>query len=421
MKTTFWWPRQLLIGWINLALTAPLIYLFIGLPLVMREHGWSATQIGLMQMTGLPALAKFLLAAPIDRWQVGRDTYRNWGMLLGVGYIATLLLLSAHDLADTPFVLLFVLAMAVSLFGTWVDLPINALAIRILPQTQRMQAGAIRSTATSLAAIVGGGLMLILHSRTGWATPLLVLSLGVLSAVLLLPLLSASATLAPSPTEHRDALISRPGMGQWLAWFTQPGHRAWTVLLILYFPLISTVWVFLKPLMLDQGFSPERIAQIVGVGGGIVAAVSSLAGSYVSRKWGVRVALPLFAAGNLLTLGTLTASTLLSWGPDAMAVAALLVALMMGACGGLVFGLMMYHVRPGLSALDYGIQSSLFVAGRTLLPILAGILLDHTGYSGLFGCLLATLGLMLAYLLGWSLSTKAKPVSQTTSPTQSVE
>ena len=210
-------------------------------------------------------------------------------------------------------------------------------------------------------------------------------------------------------------------MGQWLAWFTQPGHRAWTVLLILYFPLIGTVWVFLKPLMLDQGFSPERIAQIVGVGGGIVAAVSSLAGSYVSRKWGVRVALPLFAAGNLLTLGTLTASTLLSWGPDAMAVAALLVALMMGACGGLVFGLMMYHVRPGLSALDYGIQSSLFVAGRTLLPILAGVLLDHTGYSGLFGCLLAALGLMLAYLLGWSLSTKAKPVSQTTSPTQSVE
>ncbi|WP_432754265.1 MFS transporter [Pseudomonas sp. WMBT8] len=421
MNTTFWWPRQLLIGWINLALTAPLIYLFIGLPLVMREHGWSATQIGLMQMTGLPALGKFLLATPIDRWQVGRNNYRNWGMLLGVGYIATLLLLGLHDLAETPFALLFVLAMAVSLFGTWVDLPINALAIRMLPQTQRMQAGAIRSTATSLAAIIGGGLMLILHSRTGWAAPLYVLSLGVLSAVLLLPLLRTPTTLACPVPEERDAFISRPSMGQWLAWFTQPGHRTWTVLLILYFPLIGTVWVFLKPLMLDQGFSPERIAQIVGVGGGVVAAFSSLAGSYVSRKWGVRVALPLFAAGNLLTLGTLVASTLLCWGPDAMAFAALLVALMMGASGGLVFGLMMYHVRPGLSALDYGIQSSLFVAGRTLLPILAGVLLDHTGYSGLFGCLLAALGLMLAYLLGWSLRAPRKPASQTPSPTQSVE
>ncbi|MFD2883663.1 hypothetical protein ACFS4T_16680 [Pseudomonas lini] len=63
------------------------------------------------------------------------------------------------------------LAMSVSLFGTWVDMPVNALTIRILPQTQHMQAGAIRSTATCLGAIVGGGLMLILYNHMGWASP----------------------------------------------------------------------------------------------------------------------------------------------------------------------------------------------------------------------------------------------------------
>ena len=53
---TAWWPQQLLLGWLNLALTVPLIYLYIGLPLVMRQNGWSGTQIGLMQLAGLPAM-----------------------------------------------------------------------------------------------------------------------------------------------------------------------------------------------------------------------------------------------------------------------------------------------------------------------------------------------------------------------------
>jgi len=32
----------------NLVLTAPAIYLFIGLSLVMRQHGFSGTQMGML-------------------------------------------------------------------------------------------------------------------------------------------------------------------------------------------------------------------------------------------------------------------------------------------------------------------------------------------------------------------------------------
>lgn len=34
---------QLLFGWLNLALAVPSIYLMFGLPLVMRQYGWSGT------------------------------------------------------------------------------------------------------------------------------------------------------------------------------------------------------------------------------------------------------------------------------------------------------------------------------------------------------------------------------------------
>ena len=196
MNTASWLPRQLLTHWLNLALTVPLIYKLIGLPLMMREHDWSGTQIGLMQMTGVPTLGKLLLATPVDCWQLGWDSYCNWGMLLAVGYIGALPL-GAHDLTDTPFALLFVLAMSVSLFGTWVDMPVNALTIRILPQTQHMQAGAIRSTATCLGAIVGGGLMLILYNHMGWASPFYAAGLN---------------TPPPRRPRHVDATDKRPAM-----------------------------------------------------------------------------------------------------------------------------------------------------------------------------------------------------------------
>lgn len=58
---------QALFGWLNLALTAPGVYLWLGLPLVLRQHGWSGTALGLFQLASLPTVFKFLLAMPLDR------------------------------------------------------------------------------------------------------------------------------------------------------------------------------------------------------------------------------------------------------------------------------------------------------------------------------------------------------------------
>jgi len=387
-----WWPQHLLLGWMNLVLTAPAIYLFVGLSLVMRQHGFSGTQIGVLQLAGLPAMLKFILAAPIDRWHLGVSNYRNWAILLSLGYTAALLLLATNPLDDTPYALLFILIMLVSLFATWADVPVNALAIALLPESERIRAGAVRSAATSLGSIVGGGLMLVLHARLGWAAPLFALALGMLSCAALVLLLKPQAGAQVLP-----ASVPNVGIKQWLGWFSTPRHRFWMVLLVLYYPLLGAVWVYLKPMMLDAGFAPERIALIVGVLGGLVAAIASMAGSRVSRRIGAYKALPMFALCDLLALGVLSSAVMLDLGESALIAAVLLVALMMGASAGLVYGLMMHHTRPGLSALDYGIQSSLFVIGRTVIPMLAGVVLDWGGYGAMLGSLM--LGLALVLLL----------------------
>lgn len=387
------WPLQLLLGWVNFAMTAPLIYLYLGLPLVMRQHGWSGTEIGLFQLAGLPAVLKFVLGAPVDRWARGAPGYRHWSLVLMAGYAASLVGLACLGIEQAGFVPLFALAMLASLLGTWADAPVNALAIRCLPAEERQRAGIIRSAASSLGAVVGGGVMLMLQARAGWAWPFWALSGGLLLAALGLWLIPR-ATLAQA-----DGVQARQvGVGQWLAYFSNAERRRWVVMLMLYFPFIGAAWVYLKPLLLDQGLPPEQVALVAGVLGGVVGAVGSALGGHLARRSGLQRALPACALAGVAALGALAGTVASGAGVPWLVACTLLLALVMGASAGLLFGMMMNHTRAGLTAVDYGLQSSLFVLTRTLVPMLAGILLDRLGYLGM----LAGLILCMAGVWAWS-------------------
>lgn len=392
MKDTRYWPLQLMLGWLNFALTAPIIYLYLGLPMIMRQHGWSGTEIGLFQLAGLPAVLKFLLATPVDRYRIGRSAYRNWSMILILLYAAVLALLAAFDIEHTSWAVLFSLALAASLIGTWADIPVNALAIEYLPESERIRAGAIRSAATSLGAIAGGGVMLLMQTRLGWAWPFITLSILLTSGVLLLALMRDYQAV-----DSRSSVIQRAGLKEWLSYFSTPDFRRWALMILLYFPFIGAAWVYVKPLMLDQGFEAGRIAAVVGIGGGLVGALASLAGSRITRRSGPAIALPAFAVLSLTAVGSLLLVASFQLPFPAFVAAALFTALAMGAASGLIFGLMMYYTRPGLAAVDYGIQSSLFALARTLVPMAAGILLDQAGYGGMLLGLMS--GLLLALLV----------------------
>jgi len=385
-----WWPQQLLLGWMHLCLTAPVIYLFVGLPLVMRQQGMGGTQMGLLQLAGLPAMLKFVLGVPVDRWRFARANYSYWAMLLVLAYTVALLCLVLIPLGSARSWPLFALLMLISLLATWVDVPVNALAIAVLPESERIRAGAVRSAAMSLGAIAGGGVMLMLHTRYGWATPLYLLASGVFLCALLLPWLDKRQHTAL-------AVFPKVNLRQCLEWFAPVQHRFWAVLLLLYYPLLGAVWIYLKPLLLDTGLEAGHIAFLVGVVGGVMAALASLAASHFSCSWGTHRALPWFALCEMLAVGTLWLAVALNLGVGVLLFSAALVAWMIGASAGLIFALMMHYTRAGLTALDYGIQASLFVLGRSVIPLLAGILLKYSSWEMMLGCI--TLGLAGVWLL----------------------
>lgn len=398
------WCLQLLFGWLSFALVVPSIYLLLGLPLVMREHGWSGTDIGLFQLAGLPAVFKFLLALPVQRYRFQHGHYRHWAMVLCL-LLAVLLVVASQQAITADRLYLFGLAFAASVLATWADIPVNALAIKLLPHSQRVRAGGIRSAALFLGAIVGAGVMLLVQSRWGWQAPFLLMASGLLLSLLPLAWLRERNALeaTPAPTNR---------IADGAGYFRQPGARLWTWVLLSSFPFIGAAWLYLKPLLLDQSMAAEQVALIAGVGGGVVGAIASLLGGRVIQRIGPGRAIPLFMVAALFALLALTAAVGLQAGMAWLVVAAFLLAMAMGAVSTLVFALMMFFSREHRQAADYGLQASLFVLTRMLVPIAAGALLDRGGYLGM----LAGLSLAMTLVCGVALVARRSIAVATAAP-----
>lgn len=368
--------RQALFGWLNLALTAPGVYLWLGLPLVLRQHGWSGTAIGLFQLASLPTVFKFLFALPLDRPGRRRGNYGVWAVALLAAYAAVLCALGWRDLLDDARVL-FALATAAALAGTWADVPVNALAIRVLPASSRAWAGGIRSMTLCLGAIAGGGLMLVAQARWGWQAPFAIMA----GALALGAALTAFVKEDGEPEASPAAGNERPALAPITAYFRLDSTRRWLPLLALLFPFIGSGWFYLKPLLLDQGLAPERVAWLVGVAGGAVGAVASALSARGSKRLRPAVTVPWHAAAGCAALLALAAAIWLQAPPPVLIACAMGIAAAMGATAALAFSLMMSHARPGLQALDYGIQSSVFSLTRILAPLAAGVLMDAAGQA----------------------------------------
>ncbi|WP_420177618.1 MFS transporter [Kerstersia gyiorum] len=407
MNKTRIFGLQLLFGWLNLALTVPSIYLMFGMPLVMRQHGWSGTEIGLFQLAALPAIFKFLFAVPVQRVRLGHGHFVNW--LLGLCLVVLVLYwqIGRQNLISQPL-WLFGLTFAISIATTWADIPLNALAVQCLPRGEQLRAGSIRSAALFLGAIIGGGIMILVQAHHGWQMPFWLM--GAALALGCLPFLwlrgQAGLPLPSAASARQDEAPLEGFVADWIGFFSQAGARQWTWLLLMGFPFLGAAWLYLKPLMLDQGMPLEQVAFIIGIVGGLTGAVFSLLGGRLAMWLGAGRAVFCYLLAALVALLLLTAIIGLHLGGVWLIGSALLLAAAMGAVSALMFGLTLFFTRRQRNASDYGLQSSLFTVTRLAVPVAAGWLLDHLGQTGMLACLAC--GVLCACVLAWRARAKVE-------------
>ena len=356
------------------SMLTPMIFFVMGLPMILQMKGFDASFIGMFQLAGLPMVLKFLFSAPIDKIVFKKHHYKKWTLYSGVFYIGLLVAISFLSL-EQDFYLVFISILFTAFISTFMDIPINALAIKVFKKEERIGAGSFKISAYSLAAMLGGGVFLLFYNHLGWQSTFLIMAaLVFLSLFSLYFIFESEEIIENKKIKFKDIL----------GFFKQDNIGIWIFILSFYFASISALWVFMKPYLISKGVKPDDVAIYVGIYGSFVAVFGGMLSSIVSKSFSKRTLLLVFMCFNIVSAMVLVAIELYTLNFNFLLISVTFTALSIALSSAIVFSMIMDYSRSSSRAIDYSIQSSIFAFFRMISAVIAGILVSLQGFKNMF-------------------------------------
>ena len=215
-----------------------------GLPVLLRQRGFSLTEIGFSSLLAAPWALKWLWAPLVDRWYwpaLGRR--RSWIVPLQLATAAILVVLALLG-GVASMQLLIGAVLMLNLLAATQDVATDGLAVELLPQSERGIANGLQVAGYRLGMIVGGGALLIWHDRLGSFGTFLIM--GLLTALATLPVLFSREREAP--TAPNEGLRVRH-------WLRRPGAWRLLALLVAYKAGDAFATGMLRPFLVDRGLT----------------------------------------------------------------------------------------------------------------------------------------------------------------------
>ena len=370
------------------------------LPVLLREDGASLSRIGLSGLLFLPWALKWIWAPWVDATR----SRKLWIVPLQIATILTALALALVD--GSPTEKLFWLKLAIvfcALFAATQDVPTDSLAVNLLKPQERGLGNAVQVGGYRLGMVLGGGVLMIVLDRLGWATTFV--AMAVFLALTLLPVLrfrEADVLLVAPPPRRVNPLA-----GVW-ARLQLPGMALLLLWLVAYKFGDAMASAMAKPYLVDQGWSKGEIgwwAGVIGSTGGLLGAVL---GGLMSDRHGRRRTLLVCGIAQTLAVA-LYAAHAIGMGDVLLLKAAVALEHLLGGMATVaLFTLMMDASDPQHAGTDYTLQASTVVIATGLASALGGVLGDALGYGALFGLSALLSGAGCALLL-WALATGRVP------------
>ncbi len=361
-------------------------FLAVVLPVILRERGASLTTIGLASFLSLPWTLKVFWAPLVDRWSNPRFGRRkSWIIPAHVGIIATCTALMLVTPEEHLF-LVALLFLVLNVFAATQDVGVDGLAVDILRKDELGPGNAAQIAGFKLGNLVGGGVLLALLGTIGWRGDFAIMGGCVLAAMLLLLFTDEDAlagSAVPKTPETREA--DRRGVLRKLVEALRV-QGPWIWLFVLYAKFGETFGgAMVKPMLVDHGISREMIGVLDGIVGSIATIAGAVVGGAISRVWGWRIALALFAAiqgVQLVGLGVYSTMRVTFEG------AMLLNGIENFAGGGVgvaIFALAMSLCRKEVGATHFTAFQVCYMSGAALAYPLAGRVADATSYLTVMG------------------------------------
>jgi MFS family permease len=366
----------------NALLTAsigiPGAFFTIVLPAMMRDGGASLFQVGLVYLVWAPSALKWLWARWFDalpRRPFGSTFGWMRALILAIAlsFLATLPLV--ERLAVWPLVGLAVVSAAFSvtlqmLFAGWL--------MDDFDERTRALANGVGVAGMVTGGVIGGGLLPLLASQTGWTAAITGASafvaltgLGTIGLRRLREKPHGAAASARQLVATLRLLVLLPGSGYVLA-------------ALAMLSLSSGADATIPARLIDAGYDPAGTGVLLGMVATLaIIPVSGLTG-FLIRLCGKGVVLSCIAGAKAVVLG------LLAWsgtaGAGTIATLSVLDFVLAGAMTVALWQVFMGHAAHAASPiLGYSALTAVDAAVRLVAGVGAGALAMAVGYSGMFG------------------------------------
>jgi len=379
----------------------PLLLTMSTLSYWLSKLGVDKTTIGLFALVGLPYSLKFLWAPALDFVRVplldgwlGRR--RAWALVSQAALVAAILGMGATDPAQAPFTTAL-LAFAVAFCSATQDVAIDAYRIEILRDEEQAAGAAATQTGYRGGLLAAGAGAIALADFAPW--PVVFAALASLVGVGMIAVLLAPAPPPPAP-------LARPGFAEAFVaplrdLATRPAIVAIVAFALLYKFGDAIAGTMANPFYVELGFSGVEVASVTKVFGIAANVAGIVLGGVAVMRFGIWWTLAV--GGVLQALTNLLFASLAGIGHHlgmlAVAVGADSVA--GGFAGSAFVAYFSSLCRPGMSATQFAVLTSLMAAGRTVMASGSGWLADQMGWAPFFvtTTLLAAPGLALLWLL----------------------
>lgn len=377
--------KMFLLASMYLCQAIPLGYVFGSLPVIMRENRMSLESVGGLFILHLPWAFKFIYASWVDRTGLSRlGRRRSW--ILPLQWVAALLLLLVSGMPpETDFRSMFMVLLFLNIVVATNDIAVDGYATDMLEPGERAWGNTIQAGARYVGMILGGGVMLFLHSTLGWEFLCRFLTGTVL--LLSLPVLLHREMI---PIHGEEASNDKPVQGV-LPFLRKKGTIRLLLMLIAPTAFAFSSFMMRTPLLVDMGLESRNIGSLLMCYG----YPAGLAGTILCGWLLYRVGRVAFLRMFCLSVFALTVFTLhfIHEGSIAVWQAAVVLSLDNALMGGINvwgFTLMMKASAGRNSGTAFAVYSSLFI----LVPLVAAPLLGRFGDVAGFASLYSLLGVL---------------------------
>ncbi len=366
--------KNILFSILFTAILTPMIFFVMGLPMILQIKGFDASLIGIFQLAGLPMIFKFLMSPPIDKIVFEKKHYKKWTFYIGILYILLLTIISFLSLENSIYPV-FIAILITAFISTFMDIPLNALAIKIFTKEQSLSAGSYKISAYSMASLLGGGIFLLVFNHLGWNLTFILMALLVLFSLFALYFIEENDEII-----YVDKISSK----NIITFFKQKDIGIWIFILSFYFVSISALWVFMKPYLIHKGVKPDDVAIWVGIYGSFIAILGGALSNYIGKKFSKKSLLIIFMFFNIFSTSLLIFIEQYNLTFYYLIISVTFIALAIALSSAIIFSMIMDYSRKESRAIDYSVQSSIFSFTRIISAVIAGIIVSNFGFDKMF-------------------------------------